>query len=935
MGNSSIWGRYSPKIVFMLRINSLKNAEKAVAYYDAALAHGDYYISGEKTSGYWYGKLVEKLGISGEVSREQFKSLTRNRHPVTGQKLKPRDKANARIGYDFTFNACKSASLIHAITKDKAILQAHHSAVQFAMREVEKNMQTQAGQGQNKHYELTGNSLYGAFTHMTTRPVEIENQGEVIHAPDPHLHTHAVVQNLTFHERNNRYQAVEVSTIKKEGTYYESLYHSHFAELLQKAGYEIERKGRFFEIAGIQRETLDKFSNRTQVIEELAEKRNITRADVKAKLGGWSRKQKEESSEIDLDSLWNNRLSEEEQKAIWGAKNRTQNSEKQNVSAERQLSLALDHYLERKSAVPEKIVLARAISKGIGAYSAKEVEKALAYRSDIVKAKRGNSNIITTKEMIRLEEANLEFAIQGRNSQRPINPDFKPSNALLNKDQLNAVNHVLSSKDKVILVGGDAGVGKTTLMQSVNEGLQAAGKKMIAIAPSADASRGQLRDKGFENATTIADFLQNEQLKEAYKNQVLLVDEAAMVGTKDMNAIFQVSEASDMRVVLAGDYKQLQSIQAGDSMRAMEQKAQLPVARVKEIIRQRENPELKTAIKAMADGEQLKAYHILEKQGAVHQIEDKQDREKAISKTFVKNLRDKRSVMLVSPTHKEGQEISDQIRTEMKQEGLLQGEERKYQTQKALSWTESEKQDAESYKRGMIVQFHKRTPEYRHGYQYAVLGKDEKGNVLIDRGQDKSALDLGTHAHFQVYEQKDLSLAQGDRIRITGNGKSIEEKPFHNGQTDKVKGFDEHNNILLESGRTLPKDYGHFTHGYYRTAHAAQGRDAEVLLLSQSTQTIPAVNERTFYVSVSRGAKEAQIFTDDKAELKKAIQKPSDRMDALDVARQAEEQRMHKNAHEKVNQQIREQKTFNHESEQANSRFTPEVAGSEHHPIQR
>lgn len=919
----------------MLRINSLKNAEKAVAYYDDALAHGDYYASGEKTAGYWHGKLAKKLGIVGDVHREQFKNIAKNRHPVTGEKLKPRDKANARIGYDFTFNACKSASLIHAITKDEDILKAHENSVRFAMNEVEKNMQTQAGQGSDKHYELTGNCLYGAFTHFTTRPVATEDKGEVIAVPDCHLHTHAVVQNLTFYQEGNSYRAVEVSTIKREGLYYEALYQSKFAELLQKAGYKIQSRGRFFEIAGIEKQTLDKFSNRTKVIEALAKERKITNPTIKSKVGAWSRKKKEEGlATVDLDKLWLDRLTLEEHTAILNAKDTHSQEEKEPRSVEKELNLALEHFLERKSAIPEKLVLARAISKGIGDFSTEDVKNALKERTDIVGAKRGNTKIITTKEMIRLEEENLNFATEGRNSQKPLNANFQANNPILNQDQVNAVHHVLNSKDKVILVGGDAGVGKTTLMKEVKVGVELTGKKMLALAPSADASRGQLRDKGFEKATTIAEFLQSEKLQEDFRNQVLLVDEAAMVGTRNMNALFKASEKSNLRVILAGDYKQIQAVQAGDSMRSIEQKAQLPMARVKEIVRQRDNPELKSAIQAMSNGEQLRAYKILEQQGAVKQIEDKQDREKAIAKEFVKNLKNKTSVMLVAPTHKEGEQLSNQVRSTMKEANLIGGEERRFQTQKSLNWTESEKQDEEGYKKGMMVQFHKRTEHYRHGYRYKVNGHDEKGNVRIKRGEEEAILDLKTHQNFQVFEKRELAIAKGDHIRITGNGKSIDSKPVHNGQIHKVEGFDPSGNIQLESGKTIGKDFGSFTHGYYRTANAAQGKDASVLLLSQTVKSAPAINERTFYVSISRGVKHVQVFTDDKQELKKSILKQSDRMDAIDVAIEAEEQRMRSKEHEALNQKIREQKSYTHEPKQTNRGSTPKVAEREHSPTQ-
>src|SRR6185437_2556685 len=77
---------------------------------------------------------------------------------------------------------------------------------------------------------------------------------------------------------------------------------------------------------------------------------------------------------------------------------------------------------------------------------------------------------------------------------------------------LAVVRHVVGSRDRVTLVRGAAGVGKTSLMQEAVEAIEAGGTKVIALAPSASASRGTLREAGFENADTVARFLLDEKL---------------------------------------------------------------------------------------------------------------------------------------------------------------------------------------------------------------------------------------------------------------------------------------------------------------------------------------------------------------------------------------------------------------------------------------
>ena len=237
----------------MLRITVSKGGKSAVKYFDEALSQGDYYAEQNRVMGTWHGKTAERLGLSNQVQKEEFEQLVHNRNPQTGDKITVRDSAKRRAGYDFTFNAPKSVSVVEAITKDEAIREAHKTAIQQAMKEVEANMQYQVGQGKEKHYETSSNLVYASFEHDTSRPVAQKKGEETQYIPDPHLHTHCFVMNMTWNEDKGRYQAIEVGNIKKNAPYYEALYHSHLAQELQKAGYQVERSKNSFEIKGISR----------------------------------------------------------------------------------------------------------------------------------------------------------------------------------------------------------------------------------------------------------------------------------------------------------------------------------------------------------------------------------------------------------------------------------------------------------------------------------------------------------------------------------------------------------------------------------------------------------------------------------------------------------------------------------------------------------
>src|SRR5581483_3656191 len=91
----------------------------------------------------------------------------------------------------------------------------------------------------------------------------------------------------------------------------------------------------------------------------------------------------------------------------------------------------------------------------------------------------------TTKEMLALEAKLLDFARKGRGRSRPLGDPERPcSREWFNEGQKAAVSHVLGSRDRVMIIRGAAGTGKTTLEQEIGEALAEAGKPVVAIAQS-------------------------------------------------------------------------------------------------------------------------------------------------------------------------------------------------------------------------------------------------------------------------------------------------------------------------------------------------------------------------------------------------------------------------------------------------------------------
>jgi hypothetical protein len=150
---------------------------------------------------------------------------------------------------------------------------------------------------------------------------------------------------------------------------------------------------------------------------------------------------------------------------------------------------------------------------------------------------------------------------------------------------------------------------------------------------------------------------------------------------------------------------------------------------------------------------------------------------------------------------------------------------------------------------------------------------------------DPAKLPLRSAEHFQVYRPVELSLAVGDRARVTANGwdKSGEHR-LNNGDLLTVKGFTPSGDIIDHRGWVIPASAGaHLALGYCVTSHASQGKTVDKVLVAQSSLSLAATNRRQFYVSIGRGRTQALVFTHDKKELLKAVQKADQPLSALEL----------------------------------------------------
>lgn len=885
----------------MLRITANTSPDAAAKYYNEGLSKQDYYSEKGEIIGNWNGKAAEKLGLQNEVTKEEFTKLCYNINPENDKQLTARNSDNRRVGYDFTFSVPKSVSIVHSITQDKEILNAFRESVAETMQEIEKGVQTRVRKNGQDFDRTTGNLVYGEFIHTTSRPVD--------GVPDCHLHAHCFTFNATFDEHENAWKAAQFGQIKSDGAYYEAYFNSLLADKLQKVGYDLERNKTNFEIKGISRETIDKFSNRTVEIEELAKEKNMTNPKFLDGLGAKTRENKRTGlSTEQLHEVWKNRLSQDETTAVWGAKNNwlKENESsifnqvksfavenKKEITPEQAIDYSLANSLERKSTVTEKKLLTDAMKYGYTSFTPNQLLETYNNRKDLIFGNKEGNKVVTIKEAIQEENQLIKNCIDSKGKFKPLNDNYFYKDEKLNFEQRKAITHALTSTDGVISIEGGAGTGKTTLMSEVKNGIFENGKKIFAFAPSSEASRGVLRKEGFDEADTVAALLTNKKLHEQLKGQVIWVDEAGMVDNKSMNGIFEIAKNNNARLVLTGDTKQHASVARGDAFRIIQEKGGIPTIRVNEVVRQKNYKEYKQAMELISNGDTNKAFGKLENMGAIKQISDQEKRHKEIANEYLQGVTERKGngfkeVLVVAPTHKEGELVTDKIRETLRNASRIKKEEYEFTKLKNKNFTEAERKDIVNYQTGQIIEFHQNIPGFKAGDKYMVSGKDEQGKILVKSGEKTQPLPFEQAKNFQVFTTEPIKFSEGDKIKITRNGKSIEGTKLNNGQIYNVNGFDAEGNIQLSNGSTLKKDFAHVNHGYAVTSDASQGKTVDKVIVAQSSLSFGASTKEQFYVSVSRGKESVSVYTDNKAELKEIVtNRSAERMTALELEKQS------------------------------------------------
>lgn len=882
----------------MLSLRAHSSADAVLSYYKVA----DYYLSDEKAVSVkevavWFGDGAKRLDLDGVVTRKEFEQLLQGRLPDGKQLGTYRDgQLEHRPSWDLTFSAPKSVSVMALIGGDQRLLAVHDQAVRAALRYVESSVaETRIREYGEVRNETTGNLIVASLREETSR------------AADPQLHTHNVVINAT-QSADGQWRSLDgyqfFQALREVG----QIYRNELALRCTELGYDVNRgKDGTFELACVPQQVIEEFSTRSAAIEEALSEKGLTRdtatsaqKDV-ATLATRTRK-----SELGSEQLIDGWIERAQQlsfdprttiEATRGWSLPAGSFSRNDAAADLAVESAIAKLSEREAVFSQRTFRLVALEFAVGRASLSDIERAIATaekRQNLIprllhQDGRTQSGY-TTRQGIETETRMLAAELGGRSNSTPLlSPDAAHRTVALDElrsgrtwttGQRSAAASILVSDNQVHAVQGFAGTAKTTtVIRTVVDAAMRQGYEVIAMAPTASAAEtlGAAID---HHAVTVSRHLQELDSKQASARQLWVVDESSLLSARQTAELLDGARQSGARVLMIGDVQQLGSVDAGAAFRQL-QDAGMRTAVLDEIVRQT-NPEALESVYAAIQGDARAALAAIERSGGtVLEQHDLTQRHLAIAKDYASLSAEQRGKTLLLDPSREGREqLNGAVRELLKQDGTLSGPAVRVETLEDKRLTREDTKQVFNYEAGDRVRFRQDyAAGVRKGVYYGVTGVDsQSGTVKLSepsgRSIDWNPAQWGS-ATAEAYATTSRELMAGDRITWTRNDP---KQGRVNGHTAQIISVNDGGFVSVRDHRGFhsvdlsQESNRHFRHAYVSTVHAAQGRTADRVMVNAESFRTNLLNEKSFYVAISRARSDICIYTDDRKELIRGIE---------------------------------------------------------------
>lgn len=592
----------------------------AAADYCIGSTREDYYSNGGDPLGIWLGQGSASLGLDGVVQATEFRAVLQGLHPHANQPLTGSGSGATahRAGWDCTFSAPKSVSVLWGLSDEQtrlSIEKAHESAITAALGYLETHAAfTRRGHGGTEQEAVTG-LVSATFKHFTSR------------AGDPQLHTHCIVMNLAPRE-DGSFGTIDSKHLYDHKMAAGAIYRMALGTTLVQQGYELSRSQHGFEVTGIDQDLCRQFSKRREQI-----------AQALAEHGGKS------AAASQIAAL-----------ATRDAKQESQLSER--LTHWRREALDFDCQLPTPTQVPhlktpiEQTALLKQLTQGQSTFAHRDLMRAVALegagRIDYaeliatVKTMIASGAVIrigksssadlrfTTPEVLAIETRCLETAAAMAEQKVSVIPmadvhrveqQVRQKDGLaLSQEQRQAVHHIASVTGRIALIEGLAGTGKTQMLKVVRHVYEASGYRVHGCSLSGKAAQNLEEGSGIRSQTLhrLLAGLDMGQISLNSKD-VIVLDEAAMVGSRQMDVLLGHAGRTGAKVVMVGDSKQLQPIDAGQMFGTLVR--ELGKSDLTDIRRQNESW-ARDAVRAVLAGQSSDALSAFDQRGLVSRNAD-------------------------------------------------------------------------------------------------------------------------------------------------------------------------------------------------------------------------------------------------------------------------------------------------------------------------
>ena len=421
----------------------------------------------------------------------------------------------------------------------------------------------------------------------------------------------------------------------------------------------------------------------------------------------------------------------------------------------------------------------------------------------------------TTRGMIELERrmadralgmaANHSHQVSAKRVERAITAAVKDEDYSLSEQQAGAV-HSITGPQQLASIVGLAGAGKSTLLKAANLAWKEQGYNPIGLSLAGKAVDELEKSSGIEGRTIASlEYRLKHGMQNITEKDVLVVDEAGMVGSRQLDRLLATAQAAGAKVVLVGDYDQLPAISAGAAFRAIVERT--GYYEVSEIHRQ-SAAWMKQASLDFARGNIKEALSAYRDNLAIGGFKLQDEAMDALAADFADKHLTGEMTLALAHSNKMVQELNDRIRSNLKGQGAI-GESFKFETAKSIE----------------------------------------------DRAADKGG---PADADYRY------DFGEGDRIVFLQNDK-IDGVKVRNGQLGRVtEAKDGHLALELENGARVAfgqDRYNHVAHGFAVTIYKSQGVTVDnTLVLAQRSMT-----QNLAYVAMTRHKKSAQMYYGEKS----------------------------------------------------------------------